>query len=270
MGTDRSNSEIQESIARFFGDTNSISAIEKLAGGYTNESYRIHVGLDMYVLRLCRTECRDPRVELSYLQLPIAPELVYYDHSTGNMLTRWIAGTLVAEAPMTPDQGCLYAQELHANVPYGIASYDPVLQTCELFEQSQSTGFTLKAFEEINWKPRHLSGCHNDLHAWNILRTADGFRTLDWELAGDNDPMFDLVSLAYGMNYNERQFDELVQSYWNEPPDSTHVWNTRMLFQCREHAWALAQLSKGITTEEIRYQIQTTEREIRRLLTVKV
>ena len=269
MVNERCNREVQETLDRFLGSRNDIASIERLAGGFSNQNFRVHIGSDIYVLRLCRDQCRHPNAELACLQLSIAPELVHYERHTGNMLTRWIPGTLAAEAPMSPGEAYTYTETLHASIPTGIASYDPILETRGLFEHSGKTGFALKAFREIDWRPRHVSGCHNDLHPWNILRTGDGFRTLDWESAGDNDPMFDLVSLASGLNYNDDQFAALLDEYWGEAPDPLHVWNTRLLFQCREHAWALAQLSNGIDHEEIHFQIQETEKEIHRLMLLK-
>lgn len=37
--------------------------------------------------------------------------------------------------------------------------------------------------------------CHNDLVAGNIV-SSDGVRFLDWEYAGDNDPLFDLATIV--------------------------------------------------------------------------
>ena len=54
---------------------------------------------------------------------------------------------------------------------------------------------------------------HNDLNPWNILCATDGWRTLDWEWVGTNDPLFDLVTLGLGVQVDHPTLVEMARDY---------------------------------------------------------
>lgn len=54
--------------------------------------------------------------------------------------------------------------------------------------------------------------CHNDLVAANILSTPE-IRFLDWEYAGDNDPLFDLATIVEHHELDEAQAETLLCAY---------------------------------------------------------
>jgi thiamine kinase len=54
---------------------------------------------------------------------------------------------------------------------------------------------------------------HNDLVAANI-RESDGIRLLDWEYASDNDPVFDLATIAEDQSLDERSSAILLAAYF--------------------------------------------------------
>ena len=61
-------------------------------------------------------------------------------------------------------------------------------------------------------RPRNLCCCHNDLVAENII-TVPGVRFLDWEYACDNDPFFDLATVAAHHDLTEAQRRTLLVAY---------------------------------------------------------
>jgi len=61
-------------------------------------------------------------------------------------------------------------------------------------------------------RPRNLCCCHNDLVAENII-TVPGVRFLDWEYACDNDPFFDLATVAAHHDLTEAQQRTLLVAY---------------------------------------------------------
>lgn len=62
-------------------------------------------------------------------------------------------------------------------------------------------------------RPHNLCFCHNDLVVENIINTpATWF--LDWEYACDNDPFFDLATIAAHHKMTEEQSDYLLNAYF--------------------------------------------------------
>jgi len=62
--------------------------------------------------------------------------------------------------------------------------------------------------------PQELRFCHNDLVAENILWTS-GVRFLDWEFAGDNDPLFDLATIIEHHELSETLSLHLLDAYFD-------------------------------------------------------
>jgi thiamine kinase-like enzyme len=62
--------------------------------------------------------------------------------------------------------------------------------------------------------PPNLCCCHNDLVVANILNTPET-RFLDWEYACDNDPFFDLATIAAHHGLSEAQQVMLLDAYFD-------------------------------------------------------
>ena len=62
--------------------------------------------------------------------------------------------------------------------------------------------------------PPNLCCCHNDLVVANILNTPE-IRFLDWEYACDNDPFFDLATIAAHHALSEGQRTTLLDAYFD-------------------------------------------------------
>ena len=243
-----------------------VNKIEYLPGGYSNRNYRIECGSDAYVLRVCRRVPENVDAEINYLSLDPAPQLVGYQKATGNMVTRLVNGPLLVDHPFSPEECSLYLKLLHQRVPLGIRSHDPVRVTLNHFDRAQVNSELQRFVANTSWKPRNVGGCHNDLNAWNIIREPNGnTTTLDWEFAGDNEPLFDVVNLCYGLRYPDESYEECSRLYSLANHDSKYLLLTRLVFLVREHAWALAQIATGNDRSEIRNQARDTEREFRRL-----
>ena len=122
-------------------------------------------------------------------------------------------------------------------------------------------------FERTAWRAATWRGCHNDLNPWNIIRVEDGkdaasFRTLDWESAGDNDPLFDLVGLCvglgWGMDHARACHDAYRRGRTGNGVTEARLRDTFRAFLVREYAWAVAQLALGNDRDEIRAQVVTS------------
>ena len=243
-----------------------IERISYLAGGYANHNYRFEYDGETFVVRVVRGPAVPRHAEMRYLELPIAPRVVAVDRLSGDLITRWIEGTLLAESFAKPDEAAAYLKELHATVPRGIRRYDPVRVVRGYARDARVSRVADIALRRIDWQMEATAGCHNDLNPWNVMRCGQSWRTLDWEFAGDNDPLFDLVGLGYGMSYSEDTLDALVAGYYRDRPSDRRLLNMRILYLLREHAWAARQLHLGNARDEVAAQAVTTEQELERLV----
>ena len=74
---------------------------------------------------------------------------------------------------------------------------------------------------EVAPRPRNLCCCHNDLVAENIISTP-AVRFLDWEYACDNDPMFDLATVAAHHGLTKQQRSVLLDAYFGADGSRWH------------------------------------------------
>ena len=254
-----------------------LEQIEYLPGGYTNRNYRLQLGGAAFVLRIVAGRPPHP-AETAYLDLPAAPDVVAYDPRHGHLLTRWIDGAVVAEAPLSPAEGAVYLADLHDMVPLGIRRYDYAAEVGAFFQRAQAAGRldadVQAVFDELRWRPTLACGCHNDLNPWNIIRVHGSanaraaFRTLDWESAGDNDPLFDLAGLALGLGWSRADALACLRAYCERrrisPASSTEArFDAAMCaYLIREYAWAAAQIATGADRAEIREQEASMRRAV--------
>lgn len=245
-------------------DHREVQRIEYLPGGYTNRNYRVEIRDCAYALRI--VQVRSPRpFEGRYLDLDIAPDVVAHDVKRGHLLTRWIEGRILADAPPGPGEAGMFLADLHMQIPGGLNRYDFTREVAAMFRQARHVDAAVRAcFEQTAWRPLTWRGCHNDLNPWNVIRTDEGerdarFRTLDWESAGDNDPLFDLVGLCLGLGWGLREAIECHVAYRRRWPgivaSELRLRDTFRAYLVREYAWAVAQLAAGNDRDEVRNQV---------------
>ena len=236
--------------------TRSFDAFEYLPGGYSNTNYRVAVDGEEYALRIARQRPRPG--EARYLAIAAAPQVVAAD-ARGHLLTRWIAGPSFADAPPSPAEAGAFLAELHEQTPTGVRGYDVVAEIAGLLRAAGGGDAEATALlRALRWKPVARTGCHNDLNPWNVLRGVDRLRALDWEVAGDNDPLFDVVGLGIGCGWRLTDMETCRAAYaaagGRAPRNARHLRATATVFMLREHAWAVAQIAAGNDREEIRTQ----------------
>ena len=89
--------------------------------------------------------------------------------------------------------------------------------------------FLIEQVDEIYPKAEELILCHNDLTAGNFLFTPQKLFLIDWEYAGMNDPLFDVVSFLNENDlYNSKYKKIFLEAYFsnNEIPwEKIEIWN---------------------------------------------
>ena len=243
--------------------------VSYLPGGYSHRNYRLDFAGARYALRI--VDGTPPRPgERRYLETAAAPDVVGYDPTTGHMLTRWIHGPILADSPPSPVEAGRYLAALHAEIPVGVRRYDYAVEIeTTIADVAAPDAGVMARFESLAWSAAALCGCHNDLNPWNVIRTDSGFRTLDWEFAGDNDPVFDLVGLGLGFEWCEAQLAKCATAYAEVAASPLRLGGQRLAetvcaYRIREYAWAVGQIAAGNDRPEIREQAATMRRAVLR------
>ncbi len=246
-----------------------------LPGGYANDNYRFDLDGDTFVVRVPRSKAPIPsglspgssrHAERRYLALAAAPQVMASDASSGAMITRFIKGPTLAAAPPPPTQAGAWLRSLHTAIPSGVRGYDPIVAARTDLASIEDVAPAAAAALRRGWRPVERRGCHNDLNPWNVVRAAGGWRTLDWELAGDNDPLFDVVALAHGLGYEDVALQALLRAYYRAPPPAARVRDAQIAFQLREYAWARRQARLGNGRREVREQATAAATALAQLL----
>jgi len=230
-------------IPQFADLTPSDYQTERL-GGLTNRVYRVKVRDQDYLLRIPgagtedyinrAVEAHDATVAAA---TGVSAQVLFFDESDGLMLAKYIPGlTLSAE---------------------GFKDLDRVRRAARSFKQLHQSGQAFKTrfdvFEKIDdylalvtklnapvpdgyqhvkqeadvvrqvlaANPAPLAPCHCDPLAENFIDTGEQVYIVDWEYAGNNDPMWDLGDLSVEAGFDSEQDKALLESYFGGaiPPD---------------------------------------------------
>ncbi len=237
-----------------------IADAQYLEGGYSNLNFAFRRQQQRYVIRLPvnRQPFVDRRHEFNWYQhLPgrLGVQPVALDVASGIMISPWVEGPLLVDAWHTLglDDLAAYLADLHARLPDPQRRYE-VPGICRAL--SATAGAPPPAPAD---SPREA--CHNDLNPWNIVIGERGWITLDWEFAGSNDPLFDLVNLHQGLALENRALPELADLYFAQrgrPRPAALQQRLQWAYQAfwqRELCWAEYQLARGNNRDEIQQQL---------------
>ena len=238
-------------------DVARLQDIEYLPGGYSNLNYALSYDDVRYVLRI--PQAKQPFVDRQHEQAWYAAldpatgvKPLAFDANTGAMLSPWINGRLLIDAwpELSVDDLATYLRTLHQQLPDNERDYD-LLTINAAYWQNQAPPELPAPLNH-----QHLRSCHNDLNPWNILITDNGWVTLDWEFAANNDPLFDLVSLHQGLELPGAELQNFAHTYFVEPPQQLvpRLLAAQRAFWIRELGWAHFQISRGNDREEIQHQ----------------
>ena len=271
-----------------------------LEGGYSNRNYKFAYNDSHYVLRL--PQIKQPYVEREaevqwYKSLARSEGVkqtvqpLVLDQASGAMISKWVDGILLVDAWQGPnndlniDDLVNYLSKLHNSLPSSTRKYDirklsssygvdelgqklqiGSMQVSEYNAPSGSLGFSRQP-NSIGY-----TVCHNDLNPWNIMLTEKGWITFDWEFAGINDPLFDLVTLHQGLELDPNLLHAMAEAYFSLRGFSNGVWSAEDIdnrlmvqqkrFWLREYGWAHFQLAAGNNRTEIADQYQHAREQL--------
>ena len=278
----------REILAALLGDPEVVvTDAAFLDQGWTNLNYRVSVTGHELALRICtapnaregvppgnlspqKRAAMRRRRELETLCGPaqdLAPEVLGYQLPQGHLLTRFVPGPMLADAPPEPAALAELAVRLHTSLGDLGRRYDPHHQIETNLARVRDAGYrvapdALAAVENLKLDIDATIGCHNDFNPWNVVRGADRWYVFDWETAGNNDPLFDLVTMFEGLAWAASARWETLAHYGEltgrAPPSADRLRQFTLLFQLGSYAWAHAECCAGNDSAELQTQVETS------------
>jgi thiamine kinase-like enzyme len=235
-------SDLETALARVPFFAGASTATTRLAG-LTNVNHLVVVADERFVLRIPgegTSEYINRREEevaaLSAAAAGVNAEVVFFDATDGLMVTRFIDDAVTMDAERFGDLGAVARaghafQRLHQSAaPFAadfrlfpmideykalLASKGAVLPDGYETVQRQAEG--VRARLEATSVP--LVPCHCDPLCENFLDTGERMFIIDYEYAGNNDPMWDLGDLSVEGGFAADQDEALLSAYFEgEPP----------------------------------------------------
>lgn len=249
-------------IPRLGGTAAAEAGIERLAG-LTNRNYKVTLGGDRFVLRIPgegTSEYINRRHEAVAARIAadagVNAELLFFDESDGLMLTRFIDGAATMNAERFRDLGSVsraakafrrmhdcgrsfatqfelfqkmdeyldYLRKRDARIPDGYA---------EVQREAEAVRSALAS------RPAPLRPCHCDPLAENFLDTGQRIFIIDWEYAGNNDPMWDLGDVSVEAAFGADQDAALLEAYFDGKPPAAQVGRMVMYKAMCDLLWTL-------------------------------
>src|SRR4051794_9546104 len=238
-----------------------------LAGGITNRNYRVVMGGEDYVLRICGKDTavlgidRDAECQatVAAARIGVGPEVVAYRPDLEVLVTRWVEGR-----PATPEElrrsPALEQVAAALRAVHGGPALDARFDAFALVEDYRDeilarAGSAPSGFEEAAAAAARIAvaltgpdhkpvPCHNDLLPANFLHDGERIRIVDWEYAGMGDRFFDLGNLAVNNGFAATDEERLVEAYFGEPPAPRRLAALRLMrimSDFREAMWGAVQ-----------------------------
>jgi len=208
-------------------------------GGLANASFRVDGPEGAFVLRLAApgsdafvdraAEARNARIAA---RAALAPEVAFADPARGVLLTRLIEGARPLDAGALGDPGpCARAaaalRRLHGITERFVGAFDPLAAVARYEALAARRGAATAELAAIRERVAALARalpaapavpCHGDPAPANILD--DGARAwlIDFEYAGNFDPLWDLAYLAVEAGLGDESRARLFRAYLGRPP----------------------------------------------------
>ena len=195
---------------------------ELIKEGITNINYLIHSSNGLFVMRIPRCNM----VGIDYvnqgkiinLVKKLNVEVIYYDDSTGIMITRYLENT--QKEKVSFDVVIQQLKKLHSISCANISDFDPfklidtykAIVNNNLFKDEEKV--ILKAKEIYKKYPKVLA--HNDVLYANFIGLDNLYYLIDYEYAGKNIALFDIASFLSENNIDDISLQlEFINKYYD-------------------------------------------------------
>lgn len=208
--------------------------IEKLNLGYTNHNYLLYVNNQKYVLRVPSIESssyinrtHEKKVEMITDELHFPT--IYFDHETGIKISSFIEHIYEYKNCPYPDkiERCAKLMKKLHSLPCVDFSFDPMNSLILYKSKVINPIYDLKDYETIAMQVKDFTYvptlCHNDFVSGNIIFSETRDYLIDYEYAGNNDPLFDVMSfLSENQIFDEELRERFYHEYFEEMNDEIY------------------------------------------------
>jgi thiamine kinase-like enzyme len=236
---------------------------QPLDGGITNRNYRVRLGGEDLVLRVCDHGAEVLGIDRTTEEIAarraaaegIAPAVVAFLSDVPALVTRWLpGGGLTPEEVRSPSvlpQVAEALRRLHASpaLPSPFAVFRLVERQRELaaavpasYDRARELA---RRIEAVLTGSEHVPvPCHNDLLTANFVRDGQRVCIVDWEYAGMNDRYFYLGNLSVNNGFGPDDDRALLELYFEEPATERRfaaLALMRVISDFREAMWGAVQ-----------------------------
>ncbi|ATW27962.1 choline kinase family protein [Candidatus Formimonas warabiya] len=265
--------EILSKVPEFAEKNAQVTGIEVLPGGLTNYNFKVTVDGVTYAVRVAgpgTNEYLDRPAEKYNAQIMsdigINAPIIYYDEVYGHQVCKYIDDCKTLHIPDFKENAEYLSKAAKVFRKYHTcgrsfkADFNPLKETYVYINYLKEKNFAvyegadkmLEKVEEIKAAfdkyPQELAPCHNDPLCENWLDDNKGFYLIDWEYAGNNQPMFDLGALAIEAELSPDQERFLLKEYFGrditEKEYGLLIIN-RFLCDALWTYWAVLQIATG-------------------------
>ena len=249
-------------VPRFSQVAASQVQIERLAG-LTNRNYKVGIGDERFVLRIPgegtsdyinrRHEAVAARIAA---EAGVNAEVLFFDENDGLMLTRFVDGAATMNSERFRDLGAVARaaqafRRMHDCGKSFATEFDLFLKMDEYLDylrkkqaripdgyaEVQTEAEAVRA--ALSARPSTLRPCHCDPLAENFLDTGARIFIIDWEYAGNNDPMWDLGDVSVEAGFGADQDAALLRAYFGGEPPAAQVGRMVMYKAMCDLLWTL-------------------------------
>jgi thiamine kinase-like enzyme len=213
-------------------------------GGLTNRNYKVASPIGTFVLRVPGegtseyiSRANESLAARITSEIGVNAPLLYFDERDGVQLTRFIEGGATMNAERFKDIGSVRraAQSLRrvhdCGRPFNnrfelfgmIDEYLDILakKNAPLPDGYHDVKGEAEAVRKaLNARPFPIVPCHCDPLAENFLDTGRQVYVIDWEYAGNNDPMWDLGDVSVEAAFGPEQDEALLLAYFGGSPSA--------------------------------------------------
>lgn len=214
--------------------------IEKLNLGYTNHNYILLVFNKKYVVRIPSHESstyinRIHEKEVEELTSDLHFPTIYFDSKTGIKISEYIENLYEYKDCPYPDkiERCARLMKKLHSLPCVDFSFDPIENLLLYKNKVKNPIHDLSKYEKIAMEVKTFHNtpvlCHNDFVSGNIMYGKNRDYLIDYEYAGRNDPLFDVMSfLSENQIFDKELRERFYHEYFKEMNDTIyhelHIW----------------------------------------------